>query len=519
MKAYYIRMKEAFSLKFLVFLFLIQCFIKGIVFAIFTSGIFPLLKLMNLDAVQVQLYSALALSPWTIKPLFGVLSDLVAFNGYHKRYWMLGSIAAGLAGIIVMVIEIRIAILIVCMVFLVHLEISVCDLLTEGMYAELMRKHPETGSDIVTFANGAQQLGFVVAMSFTGPLADLGLFRISSIIALALSVAPIPLLVLGWLPETRRTNAPFVLLDTFRIRKEWRIIMVVALTGLSAPAMAAITALASKWLGLMCSILVLILVALGGFFAFDHKMIGRIALYQIITQASRVSFSSALDFFFTADSACLPGGPQFSFKFYITTTGIAGSVASLATAFMYQLLFSRWRFRSVLLFTSILSGVSGLFDFIIVKRWNVEYLGIPDYIFFLLGDDIIHSICDMLFWIPSSAIIGKVCPENMESCTYAFISGASNFGYMVAVMIGAILTELFGVRTVAPDCEWGNLSTLVLIGHVIIVLIVSIPASFLVPNTSQDESLIDKVTEELHSINPDDLILRQKEPSEEDFDS
>lgn len=489
MKAYYYRLKEAFTIKFIILLFITQCFLKGIVFVIFTSGVFPLLKGMGVDAVHVQIYGALAMSPWTVKPLFGILSDLVAIGGYHKRWWMLLSIAVGIVGGIMMVVEIQVVILIVIFLAMIHFEIAVVDLLMEGQFAELMRKHPETGSDIVTLANGFQNFGFIIGMSILGPLSDEGLFRISNIIALSLCCVPILPILFGFLPEVKRINAPLVLVDTLRIRKEWKIVIVVALTGLAAPATASISVFASKAIGLTASSIIITLAAIAGFFAFDNKIIAKVALYQIVAQASKITFSSSLDYFFTANEACLPGGPAFSYKFYITTSGIAGAVASFFMVFIYQWFFSKWKFRSVILFTTILSGIGGLFDFVIIKRWNL-IIGIPDWIFFLIGDDIIHNMVDMLYWIPSSSIIGKVCPENMESSTYAYLAGISNFSRMISVISGALITELFDIQTIGPVCNWKNLEYLVLGGHVIIMLIFSIPASFLIPNELQDADLL-----------------------------
>ena len=281
---------------------------------IFTNGVFPLLKEMGIDAVNVQTYGALAMSPWTIKPLFGVLSDLIALGGYHKKWWMIFSTIIGIVGATLMVVEIRNVVCIVIFLTMIHFEIAIVDLLMEGQYAELMRKNPHTGSDIVTLSNGFQQFGFIMGMGFMGPLADEGLFRVSNSIALVLCFTPIIPLLFNFMPEIKR-NVPTIFVDTLRIRKEWKIVTVVALTGLSAPAMAAIAAFASKWLGLICSGVVITIAAVGGFFAFDNKIIARVALYQIIAQGSKITFASALDFFFTASESCLPGGPAFGYKF------------------------------------------------------------------------------------------------------------------------------------------------------------------------------------------------------------
>lgn len=490
-RGYISRLNNAFGFKFIFLIFISQCFIKGITFVIMTRGLLPLFKSMGLDAIQLQVYTAVALCPWTIKPLIGVLSDLIAIVGYHKKYMILFACMLGIGGATGMVLEIQNPVVSVIFLIMIHFEIAVLDLLIEGKYAELMREHPETASDIVTMATGFQQAGFLVAIAFVGPLSDYYMFRTTHIIALILTTLPVIPVWYGWLPEKQIENAPYVLLDTKRIRQDWKIITVAMITGISAPAMAAISAFAAKWLGLLCGIVVIIISVLGGFLSMPHPLIARVALYQVLAQISKISFSNVFDYFFVADDICLPGGPHFDYLFYITIAGVAGAAVGVLSSFMYQILFSGWKFRNVLLFTTLLSGLSGIFDFVIIKRWNLS-MGIPDKIFFLFGDDVFESIVYMLYWIPSSSIIGKVCPKNMEASTFAYLAGISNFGTMLSAIAGAMLAEFFGVITTGgPACNWDNFPWLVLIGHITVMLMISLPAAFLIPNVPQDENLLD----------------------------
>lgn len=489
---YIARLKNAFGFKFIFLIFISQCFIKGICFVIMTRGLLPFFKQMGLDAIQLQLYTAVALCPWTVKPLIGVLSDLIAIVGYHKRFMILFACLVGIGGAVGMTLEIQNPVVSVVFLIMIHFEIAVLDLLIEGKYAEHMREHPETGSDIVTLASLFQQTGFLIAIAFVGPLSDYYMFRTTHIIALVLTMLPVIPVWLGWLPETPIPNAPYVLVDTKRIKQDWKIIIVAVVTGLSAPAMAAISAFAVKWLGLLCAFVVIFICVGGGFLSMPHPLIARVALYQVLTEISKISFSNVFDYFFVADDICLPGGPHFDYLFYITITGLASAGVGVVTSLLYQGLLSGWKFRNVLLFTSALSGLSGIFDFIIVKRWNLA-MGIPDKVFFLVGDDVFESIVSMLYRTPSSSIIGKVCPKNMEASTYAYLAGIANFGTMISAIGGVMMTELFGVITVGgPACNWDNFPWLVLIGHIIIMLMVSIPASFLIPNVPQDVNLLEK---------------------------
>jgi hypothetical protein len=64
----------------------------------------------------------------------------------------------------------------------------------------------------------------------------------------------------------------------------------------------------------------------------------------------------------------------------------------------------------------------------------------------------------------------------------------------------------------ATNCNWDNLPYLVLGGHVIFMLVISIPASFLIPNEAQDADLlkVEEIQEEVgieEDWNMDDLVL------------
>jgi folate/biopterin transporter len=495
MGEYFRRLRDYFGYRFIALLFLTQCMLKGIAFYVMAVGLFPLFKALGVDAVQFQILGAVALSPWTLKPFIGVISDLFAIGGYHKRYYMLISMVGGITGGFFMIFGLHESPMIISFfALLVHFEISVCDLLMEGKYAEIMRKHQDSGADIITLANGFQQLGSIVALCFIGPLADQQLFWVSNTIVVVALCTPIVPVLFGWLPEERVTQ----ILDRAQLRENWKIIAIAAMTGIMAPATAAITAFANQTLGIISASIVLVVAVIGGYVAMPNRIIAHVALYQALTAVSRISFSGALDYFFTANEACLPGGPAFSNTFYITTTGIIGQVASFVTVGLYQLLFSNWKFRTVLILTSVLSALGGIFDFIIVMRWNLA-IGIPDSWFFIIGDDVIHSIVEMLYWIPSSAIIGKVCPANMEASTYAYLAGVSNFSSMISSLAGAWITAKVGIVTVAIDsrtatnCYWVPLPWLILFGHVVLMLVISIPAAWLIPNISQRESLLPPV--------------------------
>ena len=99
---------------------------------------------------------------------------------------------------------------------------------------------------------------------------------------------------------------------------------------------------------------------------------------------SWISIGSALGYYYTASEQCVPGGPGFDYTYYITVTGVVGSIVNFFGVILYQNFLSSWRFRPALIFTLVLGSLASIIDLIIIMRWNVA-IGIPDKVFFLLG--------------------------------------------------------------------------------------------------------------------------------------
>lgn len=478
---------QTFSARFLLFLVVTQFLLKGICFRLLTASTLPLFKHLGLDAAGIQIYGSIIMSPWSFKPLVGVLSDVVALGGYHKRYWMLASVVVGglVGSILLLMVETHSVPMLVAGYTLVHFQIAVCDLLSEGKYAEMMRENPQSGSDMVTAVSAMQMAGGILAMLLVGPLGDINVYLPIFIIVMAFCLSIIPPLLLGWMPEEKTVY----LVNSRHVRRHWKQYGVAALTGLMGPTLSVITLLSSnRVVSLGCAIAFLA-ISVGGGYATFIPLIARVATYQVLIGVMQPSLGSALDFFYTADEECLPGGPHFSYLYYVTITGILGSIMAFLATALYKLVFSTWRFRRVLIVTDLLVCLAGVFDLIIVMRWNL-LLGIPDHYFYFFGEAIVESMVGMLFWIPSSTILSKVVPPHMESATYSYMAGMSNFARTAAELSGAIIYTWAGVSTTpSPHCSFDSLGVLVFVCHITLPLVIGIPAAWLIPDRKQTEDL------------------------------
>ena len=52
----------------------------------------PYFKRIGVQAESYQLYRTLGNIPWSLKPLFGLISDLYPLGGFNKRYYLIFSI-------------------------------------------------------------------------------------------------------------------------------------------------------------------------------------------------------------------------------------------------------------------------------------------------------------------------------------------------------------------------------------------------------------------------------------------
>jgi hypothetical protein len=126
-------------------------------------------------------------------------------------------------------------------------------------------------------------------------------------------------------------------------------------------------------------------------------------------------------------------GPNFDYTYYITVNGVVGSFISLLSVILSEFLFSDWKFRPLIMVTIVIGALASVFDWIVIKRWNIE-LGLPDKIFFLFGNTIVGTIVNSLQFIPLSAMYAKMSPEGME-----------------AAIVGEMILELIG-------CYYYNIS-------------------------------------------------------------
>ena len=332
--AYLNRLAGIFTGQYLSWLAINNFALSGGVGPLLWSVGLPLFKELGIDAARQQLYMSMIITPFAIKPFIGVASDLFLIRGYNKRYLALFSIIVGLLGCSMLLVLChtnsasvavaqgpasvrKIADVIVACCFLMNLEGATLDILGEGKYSEYMRKHPESGSSIITFKFVWSLAGTILTQTYVGPLSDRGYFHVIFWIAFALLLTPFYPTFRGWIPEKKRKsdedgvvkiccNAG-IMFDKGLFQKKKAPFIAIALSGLAAPVMSVVSTYWDLTAGLVCSGFVIVGLAALTWAIFPRKVF-RITIGMMLLMLCRVRLTSGLSYFYTADKQCLPDG-------------------------------------------------------------------------------------------------------------------------------------------------------------------------------------------------------------------
>lgn len=490
-KEYFRNLRTIFGGHFLLFLVFSQFILKGLVTGLVGSLVLPLYKgVFGVDAAQLQMYTMIVWAPWSLKPLLGLVSDLVLCGGYHKRWWLVQTLVMGVigAGLSFLAFTQRSAIGFALCLAAVQLELSFYDLMSEAHYSAIARDNEETGSDIVTFVQGLQAGGYVAAMLMVGPMSDAQLFAPMLVIVAVLVFLPLFPTLSGWLPEERQAPGcrPRLVGRAQLYRDRW-MILIIALTGLAAPITSTLANTGDPLIALSLA-LVLTLGSLAGAWMVFPRMIARIATYRVLVTLAQPSLGSAMDYFYVATPDCVANGPHFSYAYYVTVAGLIGSVAAFLGVLLYQKTLSNLNFRTVVMITNVLNSGIGASDLFLVLRINTQ-LGIPDWAAYIVGEAVMEPLIGMLNYIPDSTLLSKAVPLGMEGSAYAFMAGLSNYASMISRLSGALAFELAGIRTSVP-CNFDALWWLVLVCHVAAPGVAGLLAAwFLIPAVGQRDRL------------------------------
>mmetsp|Transcript_94064 Transcript_94064/g.252400 ORF Transcript_94064/g.252400 Transcript_94064/m.252400 type:complete len:562 (-) Transcript_94064:171-1856(-) len=482
-----------FGHELLVMLFFVQHLLKGFVASLSIKATPFLYRSYHLPGPQIQIYGSVSQLPWSMKPIIGLLSDVMPIGGYNKApYIVLTSLAGGIAFATLGWMpqsSLPVNALVACM-FLKSLQLSTCDLLSEAKYAEKMQQAPQHGPSLMTYVWFGLALGGLVATLLSGPIIHSFGPKVPFVMASVPALLVLAPVFMGYFGETRCTPE-----DTARARQrmleqgEACFLCVLMLAGTVC---LSICGLLSKDPLTNCAAAVCVAcVMLAAFSVVLSPTIAKFNAFSLVQTALHLSTSGATFYFYTDTKEQYPEGPHFSEFFYASVMGTVGSVCSLLGILSYQKYMRNWRYRQLIIGANVMKACLSLLDVMMFARVNV-WLGIPDKAL-VLGLSTFEEILEQWQWMPQVVILAKLCPKGMEATMYALLAGCHNMGGLIAGSCGALLLSYLGVKPkgeVGESAQFDNLWVAAALSTVLPLLAILI-LYWLIPDARQNEKIID----------------------------
>ena len=349
--AYLVRVERNFGWRFMGMITSSHFFIKGFGSTVSYNAALPYFKdYMGLDSAGYQAMLTASRTPWSIKPLIGILSDVFPIRGYHKRWYCVGtSVLGGLGLVLLATLPLdspTYGPLGAFLMFLPSLQQATVDLLVEGKYAEKMALMPETGSDILTWTWSNYMAANMLGALLIGVLADNVGPRAIYAVAVPFALQIFYPLFRGWLDEERLMVGPDRRPKWGLVRQHAGVFFLALMMGIAALGLMFVNLMAHDAELLWYSIVSSTLLCVMGFYTLPSTM-AKANLYMFLTNALYIGVSGPANYFYTApasaadcreaDCQCyVVDGPAFSNTYFITVNGAVGAVTGWIGIAIFQ---------------------------------------------------------------------------------------------------------------------------------------------------------------------------------------
>lgn len=489
-----------------------------------TPILFLLRSFGTMTASRMQVLKTIAVSPWALKPFYGILSDCVYINGFNKNpYIIFVTLTAIISSIIIVFAWPISPVLLVILLFFMFLQIAFSDLLVEAKYITKTTKKNSISPDLVSFNDIVGCIVLLISVISVGLL-----IKYVPLNYIYLFPLPVFILVLfitdwNWLEDedysvlnrvnrlknlffhsryfwfnneenvhSPNTKFPMIGYDLEKLQKNWRIFVMAIIIGGISLLITCIGLLDVNTTVLFIISVIAAPVIIACFFIFVDYQIAKIQTFCILRNMFSISIESAVFFFFTDTERQYPEGPHFSAFFYVTIMGIIAIIFAFLASVLYNLFMTEWNYRSILLIFNSLYVFTSAFNIILFFRWNTLF-GFPDEVF-VLGGEVLQVVASQLSDLPLKVAMLQLCPPDAAATMYALMAGSSNLGNALAQYQGAFVLDMLDIKPTGAVGESKQFENMGIVGIIATVLPI-IPLFFiliLIPDKGQKESLLEK---------------------------
>jgi folate/biopterin transporter len=343
---------------------------------------------LELSIPQTQLLGAIAIIPWSIKPLYGFLSDVQPVWGLRRKPYLFLSGLLGAAGYFSMATWVSDFAGAFAAVFISGMGFALADVIVDGIVAEQSRTQKEAGR-LQSICRAALLIGALIVSYASGILVEL--IGPRNVFLLTGSLPLLTTLFALLVAEQPHTTLTFSLRETFHTFR----------TALTVPLLFA-------------------------------------ALFLFIWRATPSS-GGAFSFFLIDE---LKFTPEFFGRLSVMShmMGIVGVL--IFRKFLLSL-----PLRTLFLWIVILSVVLSLPTMGLVYGWY-KLLGVSPQ-FFAMADTLISAPLSEIGFLPLMVLIARICPKGIEATMFAALASLANIGLAISDMGGALLSSIFDIRQAA----------------------------------------------------------------------
>ncbi|KAF8099494.1 hypothetical protein N665_0243s0056 [Sinapis alba] len=391
-------------------------FVQGVLGLARLAVSFYLKDDLHLDPAETAVITGLSSLPWLVKPLYGFISDSVPLFGYRRRSYLVLSGLLGAFSWSLMAGFVDSKYSAASCILLGSLSVAFSDVVVDSMVVERARGESQSVSgSLQSLCWGSSAFGGIVSSYFSGSLVEsYGVRFVFGVTAL------LPLI----------TSAVAVLVNEQRVVRP--------MPGQKEN----ITLVNPGFLQTSKQNMIQL------WSAIKQTNVFLPTLFIFLWQATPHSDSAM--FYFTTNK--LGFTPEFLGRVKLVT-----SIASLLGVGLYNGFLKTVPLRKIFLVTTIFGTGLGMTQVLLVTGFNRQ-LGISDE-WFAIGDSLILTVLAQASFMPVLVLAARLCPEGMEATLFATLMSISNGGSVLGGLMGAGLTQVFGITRDSFD----NLSTLIIL--------------------------------------------------------
>ncbi|KAK8967914.1 putative folate-biopterin transporter 2 [Platanthera guangdongensis] len=381
-----------------------------------------------------QVYQGIVYTPWIVKPVWGLFTDVLPMAGYRRKPYLIFSGVLGVVSMLILSLHNLHAVFALLAMTMGSASVAIADVVMDACVAQNSIANPSLASNMQSLCQLSSSIGALVGFSTSGILIHamgsqrvLGLLSIPSMLVFSVGIL---------IKESPTVNFAYA-----KVHRKF------------------LHAGQTMWSTLKC------------------PEVWRPCVYMYISLSLSLNIHEGMFYWLTNPKE----GPSFSQE----TIGFVfsiGSVGSMLGVLLYQNLLKDFQFRSLLFWGQLLTAFAGMLDLALVLRLNLK-LGIPDF-FFVFIDECVSHVIGRIKWMPILVLSSKLCPSGIEGTFFALVMSIENIGILSAAWGGGLLLHALQVTRT----RFSNLWMAILIRSIMRML--PLPLLFLVPKSNQNDTIL-----------------------------